>query len=409
MIFNSNTTLLGASNIPMAEGYDSSCGAALALVESARNDYAMFNAMLEADWNELRIRKESTGVVQEGEILTLQEAVGGGIFKKIADLFKKLIAKVKSIAHNLVARLNGLYMKDKELVKKYEKELYRKSNLGNLEVKWRKVKKSPIDAFDATDLKDPGSVTELAKDWKEEVDDRYEVYAGRELSELDEFMMESMFDDEDTVKLSEIGGIRPIMTFLNGYASNLNKFNSTVKKAETKLNKIVKEADKRAGEAATAMRGEKSDAQAKTAQDNVTTANHAYDMAIAYQTVYLKMLSIITSAVSIEYKQYKAAFMKAVTANDKKLEESAVYAQAVAEATEQEVEDVITGAISKEELSEINAASKNVKDADVADDPDALTYGPDQYTANGRYSVDGSIDTDIDSKNEAAFFGQLLF
>ena len=50
MIFNMNTNY--SNNIPMAEGYDGSIGCAKALVESARNDYAMFRAMLESDARE---------------------------------------------------------------------------------------------------------------------------------------------------------------------------------------------------------------------------------------------------------------------------------------------------------------------------------------------------------------------
>lgn len=411
MIYSNNMTSLGASNIPMAEGYDASYGPALALVETARNDYAMFNAMLEADWNEIAICKESSGVVQEGEILSLQEAVGGGIFKKIAELFRKLIAKIKSIFHNLIARLHSLHMKDKDLVKKYEKEIYRKTKLGNLEVKWRKVKEHPLDKYDASVVSNiPNDLNKFAEDHKDDVSERLNVYSQKYLNvdfdELEETLTDAIFEDEDTVKISEIdGGIRGIMTFLSGYSSNLSKFQSTCRKYETGLNRLVKDADKNAGEKIKQMKGDNPTAT----EADVTKANHAYDMTVAYQTVQLKALSVITKLITMEYKQNKAAFMKAVTANDKKLDESVIYAEAVAEAAEQEVEDVITGALSKEELSEINAASKNVKDADVTDDPDALTYGPNQYTANGQYKVDGSIDTKIDSKKEAAFFGQLLY
>ena len=43
MIFNSNTTSLGTDHYAMAEGYDCSYGCALALIESARNEYKMFH------------------------------------------------------------------------------------------------------------------------------------------------------------------------------------------------------------------------------------------------------------------------------------------------------------------------------------------------------------------------------
>ena len=103
--------------------------------------------------------------------------------------------------------------------------------------------------------------------------------------------------------------------------------------------------------------------------------------------------------------------MKAIAANDKKLEESALYLDAVAEAACQEVEDVISGALSTEELSKICNASKNVKDADVSDDPDKLTYGPNYYTRNGSYvPTDGSVDsTVVGKKSEAAEFAGMLY
>jgi cell fate (sporulation/competence/biofilm development) regulator YlbF (YheA/YmcA/DUF963 family) len=48
MIFDSNRTSLGSS-IPMAEGYNCSYGPALALIESANNDLAVFKAILDSD------------------------------------------------------------------------------------------------------------------------------------------------------------------------------------------------------------------------------------------------------------------------------------------------------------------------------------------------------------------------
>ena len=46
-------------------------------------------------------------------------------------------------------------------------------------------------------------------------------------------------------------------------------------------------------------------------------------MAQAFQTAKLAQIEVCKQVVTISYKQAKAAFMKAVTANDKKLSESA--------------------------------------------------------------------------------------
>lgn len=397
MIFNQNTTNLSASVIPMAEGYDCSYGTALALVESARNEYAMFRAMLDVDARELQIRHESTGVIAEGEITALNEAAAGGIWKKIAETFSKLVAKIKAIFHNFIAKIRGLAMKDKELVKKYEKELLRKSNLGNLEIKWAKIKKSPLEYTLKT--AEFTALDGFAGNWKEDASARVEHFLGCEAGEFAEKMHEAFFEDVDTIKLSEVGGIRPVMAYLEGFAKKSNDLESKMKKLTTALEKLVKEANKRADNLA----------KDKAADEEIQKANKVYDMACAYQTATLKENQEVMNAVKAEYKQYKAAFMKAVSAGESKLKEEAAYLEAVAEAAEQEVEDVITGAISKEELSDLCNATKNVKDADVSDDPDKLVddYGRDM--GDGSVKTAGTVDTEINSKSESAMFSGFLY
>lgn len=408
MIFSGNTTALGASTIPMAEGYDCSYGVSLALVESARNDLAMFQALVQADYKEMAICKESTGVMQEGEIATLHEAVGGGIFKKIAELFRKLVAKVKAIFHSFMSKINGLTMKDKDLVKKYQGELARKSNLDKLEVKWRKVKSSgEWNEFDVS------AAFNKSEGWKEDSWDRVKYYLGKDVDSVNEFVKEAVnecLEDEDTVTLGSIGGWRAVASFISDYAKKSKTMQSNINKTTTALEKLVKEYDKAAGIAAGESVKDKDNGEKVAA---VETANKEYDMAQAYQTAMLAYMQVNTQVSTIEYKQAKAAFMKAVAANGKKLEESAVYAQAVAEAAEDEVDNVIQSALSDEELSDLSAASTNVKDGDVSDDPDKLTYGPDCYTDHPEVwdGTDGSIDSCIGGGKveESAYFGKMFY
>jgi hypothetical protein len=419
MLFNSNTTNLGVSTIPMAEGYDCSYGAALALVESARNDMSMFKAMLEADWNEISIYKESTGVVREGEITSLQEAVGGGIFKKIADLFRKLAAKIKAIFHTFMSKINGLFMKDKELVKKYSKELLTKKNINKLEVKWRKVKSSAHNSVEFDLMADTQDFDENEAEtkWQEEEYDRVKTYLIADLANVTDSVSEykkehidSILDDEDTLELQEIGGIRYVCSFLSDYGSKLRKMESNIRKNTNKIEALVKTYDKKANTTAKAAVAADAGEEAKKADKDVESARKQYEMAQAYQTAKLALMDANVEIATIEYKQNKAAFMKAIAASEKKLEENAVYAQAVAEAAEQEVEDVIGTALSSEEISKICTASRNVKDGDVSDCPNTLTYGPDCYTANPSYTPSsGTIDSDINSKSESAYFGQMLY
>lgn len=398
MIFNNNTTQLAGRNIHMAEGYDCSFGTALALVESARNDYSMFQAMLGVEARELQIRNESAGYVNEGEIAALTEATGAGIWSKIKELFTKLVAKVKAIFHTFMSKLNSLTKSDKEMVKKYEKEILRKTNLGNMEVKWRKVKSSPLQAIASGDIgKDMTSLNGDVSSWSSESDERFKHYAGSEPGDYQQDLMETFFEDEESTEMKDIsGGIRGVCTYLSGFGkanSNINKF---VNKITSNLTKLVNEANKAAD----------TKAKEKAEDADIQNANKAYDMAVAYQTFLLKKCQIVMDAIKIEYKQNKAAFMKAIAANDKKLEESAAYLNAVAEAAEEEVEDVIDGAIDAVDISDTNNASTNVLDPDVSDDPDKLVYADDPDYKEAK--TDGSIDTEINSR-ESALFSKPLY
>lgn len=411
MIFNNNSTALGAMDIPVAEGYDFQTGTAMALIESARNDYAMFKAMLAVDSKECQIQRESAnieGYVTEGEITSLAEAAAGGIWSKIVALFEKLIAKVKAIFSNFIARITGLFAKDATLVKKYKKQILAKgSAIDNMEVKFAKVKVDPIsfnigtvstlDALEYNSEKSEMLKANYSKDGFEAEDSK----------EYAEGLHNKFFDDRETDKLSKFGlsGAK-LVAWMEGYTKKLTAIKQKIKKFESDTAKLVRKAEEKSTAAAKAVSSE-DDATTKA----VDEANQTYEAALAYQEAMLWRNKCLLNEISFEYKQYKAAFMKAVTVNKDKLKESAEYGDIVAEAAAQEVEDVISGAISKEELSQFNAASKNVLDGDTTDDPFANEYDKcSYYSTSPDYKVDGSIDTKINSKvNEAAEFGAPLW
>lgn len=407
MIFNNNPTM---SFTPVAEGYDCSTGSALALVESARSDYAMFEAMLKVEAQACNMESASSNYVNEAEYIALQESTMGNIFRKIAELFKALAAKVKAIFNSFVSKLTSLFASDKEMVRKYKSQVLLKSHLGKMEIKkYRKVLVSPSADSAVLECKE---LSTLNDDWKEDEDDRVEVYLKKVVSSTDrgsfeEDYMDVFFDTPETIELSEItGGIAKVIGYLEGIGKIRSNINTKSTKLITKLNKLVNQASKEAVDTAKATPTPSTKADDKTLED----ARHKYDMAQAYQTAMLMVNRVYMDAVKIEYKQYKSIFMKAISVNDKKLEESADYAQAVAEAAEDEVTEVMDKAMSNEELSELNAASTKLLDSDVKDCPEDLVYDKVQhYTPNGKDHVDGSIDTEINSKEEAAFFGQLLY
>ena len=410
MIFDNDYTSLngGASAIPMAEGYNCSYGAALALVESARNDFAMFNAMMGIEARSSAIMREFTSVVQEGEIQALAESAVGGIWKKIKELFTKLIAKIKAILHNFMSKINGLVMSNKNLAKKYEKELLRKTNIGNLEVKWRKPKSSLPD-YDVNKYNDSDG-------WKEDASDRHNYFTIA--CDFDDVSIDDYLEDEETVEIKEIGGIRKIINDMKECDKLFKEFERENKKTINEINEKVKNANKKANSVAKDAATKDDNGNYKASDDDVKSANKAYDMAVALQDVVFKIINLNVEYAKLMIKYTKAAFMKAVAANNKKLEENALYLDYVAEAAADEVEDVIQGAIdSNAEYTDIMSssnASSNVLDANVSDDPD---YNVADYAKGSKKaavekykkdSVDGTIGADYDGK-ESAFFGELLY
>lgn len=412
MIFGSNTTSLGIDRVAMAEGYDCSYGAALALVEGARSDYAMFRAMLDIDAREIQIQQESSGMLRESSVMALAEAASSGIWNKIKELFKKLAEKLKSIFHTFIAKINSLFMDGKKLADKYGNELLnREDKLNKLEVKWIAY----TDVTDSINPRNPWAEGTAKSSHDEDEDKRIEYYLGCSPDIFDTFMNKTYITGSsgeaqvDMVKIGDnkIGGVKELVSGMKEYPKALKNLEKDIKKLVDNAAKYARDAGSTRDKALTKYGKSGSDDD----KDSLDNAKKVYDMASAYQTAVLRRTNWGLNAFKDSYKYLKAAFMKCVTVSDKKLEESAiVYANAVAEAAEQEVDDVIDAALSKEELSKINNASLNVKDADVSDDPGRLTYGPDYYTDNQSYvRTAGSIDTSINSKEESAFFGRLFY
>ena len=405
MIFDNNSTMLGAADIPMAEGYDFQTGTARALIESAQNDYAMFKAMLAVDSRECQIRQESAGYVTEGELMSLSEAAAGGIWSKIVALFKKLIAKIKSIFSNFIARLTGLVAKDKTLVKKYKKQILAKgSAIDNMEVKFSYVNKDPLTTEVSITA---GKIEDIAKKWNSDRDKMVEAFLGKDdINDWKEDYHKSFFKYQEPDKLSkfDLNGAS-LVHYLETYDSRSKKIKDNLNKLTKSINSLINDAEKNMNDKADAVSHE--DPNTTTEVDK---ANKAYQAAVVYQECEQIKSKALLDEIAFDYKQHKAAFMKAVTVNPDKLKEDAIYYDAVAEAAAQEVEDVISGAISKEELSDFNAASKNILDSDASDDPYANEYDKvSYYSTSPDYSVSGSIDTNINSRKESYDFGAPLY
>lgn len=403
MIFNMNeSATLAATNIPMAEGYNCFDGAALALIDSASNEMSMFEAMIGADYRELQIQKESAnGIVQEGAVAALHEASAKEIGNKVKELLTKLVAKIKAIFTSLFEKIEGLVRNDTKLVAKYKKSLLEK-DLSNVKFKWAEVKKSAFDE-ELPEIK-------VSDDYKDSAADRVAVYLGCKQSEYAKTFKETHYGEvKSDATISDIGGIAAVCDFVSEYSKEIKALRIAIKQYENNVSAFVKNA-----------KLSKTASKALDAGDDVVgEVNKTYQMAQAFQTASHMIARQIVAGAKFEYKQNKAAFMKAVGASGKGEEKSdtakamgeAAYLEMVQEAAEQEVEDVIDGAISNEELSDICNAALNVKDADVSDDPEKNVYDKVQHysTSGSEVDTDGVIDTDYDSKEESYNFSAMLY
>lgn len=394
MIFNSNNTSLGSS-IAMAEGYDGSMGCALALIESATNHRAMFMEMLKVEATAL------SGSLNESQLVSLQEATGAGLLSKIKDLLKKLIAKIKAIFTTFMSKLNSLFMSDKAMVKKYRQVVNKKRALGKMEVKWAKVKE-----LGKTELSGSSKVQQNVEDLKTKVNkstgaddsesDRVErYYEGILNKKVDAADFEKEYHDECFEEMEKMeldktdaAGIVGIMNYLETGEKTISIIKSNNASYETALNKLIKFAD---DEFTKASRESK-----PGNTEDLSTAKLFYDEACAFQTATLKHINCQLQAYKYKHAMYKAAFMKAIAVNDKKLNENAEYLDALEEAATDEVDGVFDSFLNKETISDLSAASTDLFANGRDDDPESITKG--------------SFDSNSKSVSEGAdFFGAALY
>ena len=453
MIFSSNTTQLGdfSSKFAVDANYTASYGSALALVESAKTDYQMFRAMLNADAVEMGLKKNG-GYLAESQIVSLQEATIKEIWNKIVEAFKKFGEKIKSLFTSFITKLSSLFMNDAKLAKKYKAELTRKSKSidANVSVKWITPKKDAGEIIEtcskhvAEILISCDEPDDLISNYKSDAEQRKDYFMrlpGGKFKDFDSVYNKEFLGAEKPEaaehKIGDVGGIVKICSVMETSNKIVAKLKGMMDTLLKRIDGIVKTYKVAASSTKKISKMSNADSHDK---DSAKEASKVYEMSQAAQTVANKISGWAMSAVKMYVKQNKAALLKAIAylgkakSNDKDTnaasgetaptggdaadaaeraglaianDESFLYM--IGECAEQEVDDVIDAAIPDSEIDELNSATTNVLDADVTDDPDKLTYGPDQYTPNLTTGISGTIDTNIDSKEESAFFGKLFY
>ena len=116
-----------AAQIPANEAYDAAFGCAHILADCQTNDMALFESAIFNDMNEVMAVQEGVQVVNENAFTN--------VIKKIVEMFKKLLAKIKGIFSAFIAKITSAFKNGKDLVKKYEKQIIKYSNWKDFKVK----------------------------------------------------------------------------------------------------------------------------------------------------------------------------------------------------------------------------------------------------------------------------------
>jgi hypothetical protein len=439
MIFDANTTDLNDNNAPIIEGYEGPVGAARALYESAKYDYAMFEAMLNIDAKEMSITSKNS-IMAESQIESLCEAAGNGLWSKISQLWQTITEKLASIIRSFCIKFMKLFADGKKLADKYEK-LIDVNAANEVKVKWNRYISSNAEDSIIDNLASqrklviPDDVDGLKADYDKIVRDKdinsddgiwENVFKTEKVSNAKDYETAlrekyGLNGGDVEVTIDDLGGIVNICNTLRTYDKRIEGFrknyNETIKKAKSlskSAKKYIGEVRKNTSKDEVTLIDKEGNATGKVngKKKAVSEATEVYQFSCFWRDALMVESRVYINLLTRDFKQHKSALIKAYGSVGP-YKESAIYFDALAEAAEDEVDNVISGVIDSDagsQITDLCLAATDVKDDDVSDDPDALTYDKTNcYSYNAPTDEpDGSIDTTINS-NESAYFGALLY
>ena len=325
-LFNSNRGHLGldydCDEIVANENYTHEFGIGQMLVDAAKNDMAIFEALIADDFKEVM-------AVQEG-VEYVNEASFGAFIDKIKTFLKNAWEKIKGIIKSFLTKFVAMFIRDNaELVKKYEKEVRSKTKLSKMKYKWSECKVSEADKI-VSNLSNAKKYLDASE---EEVENDYidkvlSGILGKDTTEADfaADFWETIYEDVDTVE----GLDNARLTYIIDTLKTAKATQKAMKDAQTKADKYFKEALK---DVDALDKDLKKDGNAS--KDDMAVVNTMYKAVNITQKGVNMTISNIIKSQKFEVAQARRVFVQAAAFNEKAVKEDAILFEAIGECAEE--------------------------------------------------------------------------
>lgn len=330
-LFNSNRGHLGldydCGEIVANENYTHEFGFGQMLVDNAKNDMAIFEALIADDFKEVM-------AVQEG-VEYVNEASVGSFIDKIKTFLKNAWEKIKGIIKSFLTKFVAMFIRDNgDLVKKYEKEVRAKTKLGKMKYKWAESSKSACEKLDnnMATLDKFFNASESEVDDSEFIDKILSHILGSSTTEADfeKDAWEMIFGDVEEVegldssRLSYIIDIlktaKDVKKGIDKSQSNADKyFKNAFKDIDNKEKELKKDADNN--------------------KDALAELNTLYKATNLVQKAVNMNISLAIKVHKFECAQCRRVFVQAAAFNEKAVKEDAILFDAIGECAEFDILD----------------------------------------------------------------------
>jgi len=328
--FESNSALYSLEGVSESQ-YDLGIGGALMHVWENECNY---NSLMRAvGISELKYYNEN-----HASLFVQEAGAFKGFIEKVKAFFQKVIEKIKSIFKKFVATIGSFTMKDKDFIKKYEKDILR--NAGNLkDFEFNGYKKLMNVTFSIKDVHVPTNPTadeDEDKRSNEDIDASIESRRGAIIgankgrmdeSEFRDALKEELYGDKESFEVSS-ADVRTALTTIKGTKDSIKTVEKQEKDIIKKIDEYIKALDKVASEynkGVTAKAMEADDKLSGKADNVQKHVNNSIKIWKAYSNDLTVAFGALTNAHKEANRQAKAICVKVMSY--KKKEEAATVSE----------------------------------------------------------------------------------